>query len=48
MPSYIIHLAEAEIIWSMLEQKENFKYKEDLKWKKLFQYGVLLPDGSVK
>lgn len=48
MPSYIIHLAEAEIIWSMLEQKENFKYKEDLKWKKLFQYGVLLPDIGGK
>lgn len=48
MPGYIIHLAEANIILSMLDQKENFKYKEDLEWRKLFQYGVLAPDIGGK
>lgn len=48
MPGYIIHLTEAQLILSILEKKSDFIYKNDKEWKKIFEYGVLLPDAKDK
>lgn len=48
MPGYIIHLAEAKMIFDIAEKKDKIRKICSEEWLRKFSYGALLPDAVRK
>ena len=46
MPGYIIHLAEAKMIFNILKEKDKIRERCSEEWLQKFSYGVLLADTA--